>query len=230
MPCSPPMRVQRFEQLERLHALAVHRNRHAFLEADGHLARLVRAPGRGSWSASRFRPARRWPDLPARRLRARCARCCGRGCRSWWWIAEMGTLCFARVFDGVLARDDVPFAPRRDHRQMRRQRLVGQLETHLVVALAGAAVGQRVAAGGQRHFHLFLGQQRPRDGGAQQILVLVDAAGRAPASTGTGRRTPRACPRRGLRTRRSCGALASRPVSSSPPWPISPHTATTSQP
>ena len=87
------------------------------------------------------RPERRWPGLPVRRLRARCARCCGRGCRSSWSM-RIGTLCWRRVFDGVLARDDVPLAPRRDHRQVRRQRLVGQLEAHLVVALAGAAVRQ----------------------------------------------------------------------------------------
>ncbi len=50
------------------------------------------------------------------------------------------------VGERVLARADVPLAPRRDHRELRRQRQVGQLEAHLVVALAGAAVSQRVGA------------------------------------------------------------------------------------
>ncbi len=60
--------------------------------------------------------------------------------------------------------------------KLRRERLVGQLEADLVVALAGAAVRQRVASGGQRDFHLLLRQQRPRDRSPQQILVLIDAA------------------------------------------------------
>jgi hypothetical protein len=113
--------------------------------------------------------------------------------------------------------------------KMRRQRLVGQLEAHLVVALAGAAVRQRVAAVRQRHFHLLLRQQRPRDGSAQQILVLVDAA--------RAHQLPQVLADellahvfdvdfRGARL----AAFSSRPVSSSPPWPISPQTATTSQP
>src|ERR1035441_2148323 len=41
-----------------------------------------RALAAGCASASRYRPAPGYRDLPARRLRARCARCCGRGCRS----------------------------------------------------------------------------------------------------------------------------------------------------
>ena len=59
---------------------------------------------------------------------------------------------------------------------MRGQRLVGELETHLVVALAGAAVRQRVAAGGERHLHLPLGEQRAGDRGAEQVLMLVNAS------------------------------------------------------
>ncbi len=70
----------------------------------------------------------------------------------------------------------IPLAPRRDHRQMRRERFVGQLEANLIVALAGAAVRQRIATGRQRDFHLPLGEQRARDRRAEQILVLVLAA------------------------------------------------------
>ena len=176
MPCSAPIAVQLFEQLERRHALAVHRNRHALFESDGHLAGLVgrlrgalgqhpdfvrRGVGRVFERAAFVRDV---PDVAVAAVDL--------GGRS----GDRHVVC-ARVFDGVFARNDVPFAPRRDHRQLRRQRLVGELEAHLVVALAGAAVGQRVAAGGQRHFHLLLGQQRPCDGCAQQVLVLVDAAG-----------------------------------------------------
>ena len=86
------------------------------------------------------------------------------------------------VFDGVFARDDVPFAPWRDDRQMRRNGFIRQFETHLVVALAGAAVRKRVAPGLQGHFRLALCEQRPRNGGAEQIFMLVDARRNAPAS------------------------------------------------
>src|SRR5262249_10249949 len=84
-------------------------------------------------------------------------------------------LMLSLVLYGRLAADDVPFAPRSDHREVRRQRLVGELEAHLVVSLPRAAVRQTVATGSQRYLDLLLSQQRTRDGGPQQILVLVDA-------------------------------------------------------
>ncbi len=204
MPCSAPMRFSVFQQLEGLHALAVHRNRHALFESDGDLAGLVGRFGRALGQHPDFvrrgvgrvfeRAAfvRDVPDVAVAAVDLFGG--CGDG-----HVVDAG------VFDGVLARNDVPFAPRRDHRELRRQRLVGQLEADLVVALARAAVRQRVAAGGQRHFHLLLGQQRPGDGSAQQVLVLVDAAGAHQLPEVLRRRTPRACPRCGLPRRRSCG-------------------------
>ena len=83
----------------------------------------------------------------------------------------------AGVFDGILAGDDVPFAPGGDDRKVGSEGFVGKFEANLVVALAGAAVGQCVAAGGEGHFHLFGGQQGAGHGGAEEVLVLVDAAG-----------------------------------------------------
>ena len=64
--------------------------------------------------------------------------------------------------------------PRRDHRQLGRQRGVGELEADLVVPLAGGAVGDGVGAGGQRHLDLAAGDQRARQGRAEQVAVLVD--------------------------------------------------------
>ena len=81
-----------------------------------------------------------------------------------------------RVVDGLLAGADVPHAPRGDHVEVGREGLVGQLEAHLVVALAGAAVGDGVRAFLQGDLHLVLGLQGPGDGGAQQVLALVDGA------------------------------------------------------
>ena len=44
------------------------------------------------------------------------------------------------VVETVFARLQSPLAPRSNHFQFRRQRLIRMLEAHLIVALAGAAV------------------------------------------------------------------------------------------
>ena len=72
-------------------------------------------------------------------------------------------LCASRVGDGVFARVDLPFAPRRDDGKLGRERFAGQLEAHLVVALAGAAVGERVGADFLGDLDLSLGKQRTRE-------------------------------------------------------------------
>ena len=61
------------------------------------------------------------------------------------------------VVNGVFAGNDIPFAPWGDHGQMRRQSLVRQLKTHLVVAFSGRTVRQSVATRLQSHLHLQLG-------------------------------------------------------------------------
>ena len=80
------------------------------------------------------------------------------------------------VGEAVGARAQVPFAPRRDHAELRRERAIGQLEADLVVALARRAVRDRVAAGRARHLDLVLRDQRSRERGAEQIRALVDGA------------------------------------------------------
>ena len=72
---------------------------------------------------------------------------------------------------------DRPFAPGRDDPQARRDGFVGQLEAHLVVALARAAVREAVRAELERELRLPLRQHRPRHRSAQQILVLIDGSG-----------------------------------------------------
>ena len=52
--------------------------------------------------------------------------------------------------------------------------MVGQLKAHLVVALAGAAVGHGVGPFGLGHGHLPLGDEWPGDGRAQQVAPFVD--------------------------------------------------------
>src|SRR5580700_8175587 len=81
-----------------------------------------------------------------------------------------------RINDGVLARVDGPLAPRRDNFYFRRDGFVRQLEAHLIVALARAAVRDGIGAGLERDFRLALGDHRPRHRSSEQIFVFVHRA------------------------------------------------------
>ena len=81
------------------------------------------------------------------------------------------------VLDLLLAGLEFPLAPRGDDRHLRRERLDAQLEADLIVALAGAAVTDRVTVFLLRDLDEALGDQRAGEGGAQQVLVLIDGAG-----------------------------------------------------
>ena len=71
-----------------------------------------------------------------------------------------GDVVLARVGD-LLVAAHLPVADRRDDLQLGRQRRDRAVDAHLVVALAGAAVGDRVAAGLARDVDGDLGDQRP---------------------------------------------------------------------
>ena len=75
--------------------------------------------------------------------------------------------------DQVAARLEVPLAPGCDHLDVGVQRIIGKLETDLVVALAGRAMGHGVGAGRFGDLDLPLGDQGPGDGGAEQIDAFV---------------------------------------------------------
>ena len=51
------------------------------------------------------------------------------------------------IFDEPGARGQLPFAPGRDHLDVGLERVIGELEAHLVVALAGRAMGDGIGAG-----------------------------------------------------------------------------------
>ena len=68
---------------------------------------------------------------------------------------------------------ELPLAPRRDHLDVGLQRIIAELEPDLVVALAGRAVTDGVRADLPRNLDLALGDQRPRDRGAEKVIALV---------------------------------------------------------
>jgi hypothetical protein len=55
--------------------------------------------------------------------------------------------------------------------------VIGELEAHLVVALAGRAMGDGIGPGLARDLDLALGDERPGDGGAQEIAALIEGIG-----------------------------------------------------
>ena len=82
----------------------------------------------------------------------------------------------ARVGD-LLVAAHLPRAHRRDHLELRRQRGDRALDPHLVVALAGAAVRDRVAAGPARVLDRELGDQRAAERGEERVAVAVVGVG-----------------------------------------------------
>ena len=80
---------------------------------------------------------------------------------------------FRGVSNRVFARADIPFTPRSDNFEARVERHDGEFEAHLVVALAGRAVRDRVRANFVSHVHKMFGDQWARDGRAEQIFMFV---------------------------------------------------------
>ena len=79
--------------------------------------------------------------------------------------------------DQLGARGQIPFPPGRDHGHVRLQRVIRELEAHLVVAFAGGAMGDGIGADLLGDLDLLLGDQRPRDRGAEQILPFIERVG-----------------------------------------------------
>ncbi len=92
-------------------------------------------------------------------------------------VAGDGDLVLFCEFDQLRAAGQVPFAPRADHLDVRLQAVVAELEANLIIALAGGAVCDSVRAQFLRNLDLSLGDQRPRNGGAQQVGAFIDRVG-----------------------------------------------------
>ena len=80
-----------------------------------------------------------------------------------------------RIFDFLFTGFDIPFAPGGDNLHIRRKGFNRQLEPHLVVALAGAAVANGVRALCQRDFYNALGNNRAGKRRTQQIPLVSSA-------------------------------------------------------
>lgn len=81
------------------------------------------------------------------------------------------------VGEQLLAREQVPLAPRRDHLDVGLQRIGAEFEADLVVALAGGAVTDGVGTGFVDDVDQALGDQRPGDRGTEQVFALVHGVG-----------------------------------------------------
>jgi len=80
-------------------------------------------------------------------------------------------------FEQPGAGGEVPLAPRGDDGDFRLEGVIAQFEPHLVVALAGGAVGDGIGAHLAGDLDLLLGDQRAGDGGAEQVLALIHRIG-----------------------------------------------------
>ena len=92
-------------------------------------------------------------------------------------VLGYGDLVRFRKGDQLLAALEAPLAPGRDDPDRRLERIIAELEAHLVVAFAGGAVTHRVRARLACDVDLRLGDQRPCNGGPEQVHALVEGVG-----------------------------------------------------
>ena len=163
------------QHLIRRHRVAVDRDDIAFLEGEVDFLRRVRRGFRGH---APF-PHRLFGRCPRVFQHAAFIRDVQRVGVGGIRRAAVGLLAdidavFLGIGEQLLARVQIPFAPRGDHLDARHQRIGGQLEAHLVVALARGPMRDRVGTGFLGDLDQALGDQRTRDRGTEQILALVD--------------------------------------------------------
>jgi hypothetical protein len=77
----------------------------------------------------------------------------------------------------ILTAPDVPLPPRRNDLELGCECHIGQLKADLIIPLSRAAVRESVSAHGARHFDLPPGDKGAGDGGAEEVLAIVDRAG-----------------------------------------------------
>ena len=82
-----------------------------------------------------------------------------------------------RISQQLLARCEIPDAPRRDHGDIGLQGVGAKLKAHLVVAFAGGAVSHSVCPAFGCDLNETLGDERAGDGCAQQVFALIQRIG-----------------------------------------------------
>ena len=172
---SPGDRVELGNEVVAVERATVERHGHAVLEADLDDGRRRRAP---------LAVRRPLEDLVGRLgpriLEDAGTRCCGpRGSRrrstGMPWLTGNLDAVRGGVLE-LLGTSHVPVTNRRDDSQLRRERTDGDVEAHLVVALAGAAVRHRGGTLLARDIDEQLGDQRARQRGRERIDALVQRA------------------------------------------------------
>jgi hypothetical protein len=161
------------------HRLAVDRDRVALLEGDLDISGVSGASS-GSPCADRRNRAPPRRGSPAPCPRTRCAGGSRRPKtaprRACPWRSGSGSA--RRIRSASCGWSGPIQPPGRDDLDVGVQRIGRQFEPDLVVALAGRAVADGIGAGLGRDLDQTLGDQRPRDGGAEQVEPLVERVGR----------------------------------------------------
>ena len=169
-------RVQRLEQLDWAQGDVIHRHRRPFLEADldhrRQVGRLERVP-RHDEDVLRGFFRRILEDATLMRAVPQVA-VGGIGFVDGRLDRDAFRL---HVSDQVLATLEGPLAPRGDHLQLGCESGVRELEAHLVVALAGAAVGDGLGADLLRERHVMRGHRGAGHRRAEEVGARVDGAG-----------------------------------------------------
>ena len=172
--------VQRFHDLQRVHLLPVHGDGIALFEINGDIFRLVRSvfgcDGQLEHALGRLVPR----ILQDAALEGNVQEVAVHRIRFLGRDIDVDSVLGAVVHHRLPAREllaEPRLAPRGDDLDVRLERVRGELETDLVVALAGRAVADCVRLVGARDFHHALGDQRAGDGCAEQVTGFVDRAG-----------------------------------------------------
>ena len=166
--------VERRQQCGRAHALAVDRDAVAALEIDRdvfrRVGRVLGVHGARIDIVGDLVPRVLKHEAFARRVQHVRI---GRERRLAALVLADRDLVLLGELDQLGAAGKIPFTPRRDDLDIGRQRVIAELEADLVVALAGRAVADRVGADHLGDLDLALGDQWPRDRGAEQVQPLV---------------------------------------------------------
>ena len=87
-----------------------------------------------------------------------------------------GNVVSSSVVDFLVTRTQLPFTPRSNNSQIRVQSFYRQLETNLVITLAGSTVSDSVSAFSFSDFNKFFSDQRTSEGSTQQVFLFINSA------------------------------------------------------